>query len=140
MTYDGMHMTDQTVFADDDGVIEFDPDEDIVSYDSSQLDADDLYDVRREAEFINAVALASRIEIERRNILAYDGYQPSFGAHELIDVGMALMAAKRQRMASGTTDRSERITEIADAFMEELDIDAEQMQESIVEDYERIDE
>jgi len=101
---------------------QFVPSEDLVSYDIDQLDADDLYDVRREAEFIDAVALAARIEIERRNALAFDGYQPTFGTHELVDVGMVLMAAKRHRIASGSTGRSKRITELAETFNRNIEV------------------
>jgi hypothetical protein len=120
-------MNEQTTM--DDMVAEeqpdFDADRDIVSYDMNQLDADDLYDVRIEAEELGAVALASRVEIERSNTVAHDGYRPSFGQHELLDIGMMLMSAKRYRTNQGREDRVERIQSLASAFLDGFDIDSD---------------
>lgn len=114
--------TDSDLVADEQKT-EFDPEQDIVEYDPEDFDADDLYDVRQEAEELNAVALAARIEIERRNMLAYDGYRVQFGQHELMDIGMMLMGAKQRRNRQGMTDRVERIQSLAESFLAGFDMD-----------------
>lgn len=108
-------MTDETQQP-----VEFDED-DVVEYDEDALTADDLYDVRVEAEFLDAIALASRVDIERRNALAYDDYRPKFGQHELIDIGMMLASAKSYREADNDSVRSSRIEDLARSFLDGLD-------------------
>lgn len=107
---------------------EFDAERDIVSYDPTDLNEDDLYDVRREAEELGAVALAARIETERRNALEYDNYRIQFGQHELLDVGMMLMSAKQMRFQRNEMDRVDRIQSLASAFLDGFDIDPENME------------
>lgn len=117
----------------------FDPDRDLVSYDRDALDADDLYDVRHEAENIGAVALAARIEIERRNMLAYDDYRAQFGQHELLDIGMALMSAKQRRFQTNESERVRRIQELAESFLDGFDLDQEDFGVEQVEEMPTID-
>jgi hypothetical protein len=119
---------------------EFEPERDIVSYDPSELDEDDLYDVRMEAEELGAVALAARIETERRNALAYDGYRVQFGQHELLDVGMMLMTAKQMRFQRNEMERVERIQTLASSFLDGFDIDPEQMEVESVEEMPTVEE
>lgn len=123
-------MMDQTDTVADESP-DFDPDQDIASYDRESLDADDLYDVRREAEEIDAIALAARIEIERRNCISYDDYRATFGQHELLDIGMALMEAKKNRQLQGDTERVQRISELAESFLDAFDFDDEDSVEHV---------
>jgi len=118
----------------------FDPDKDLVEYDRNTLDADDLYDVRNEAENIGAVALASRIEIERRNLLAYDDYRVQFGQHELLDIGMALMSAKQRRFQMNDSERVQRIQELASSFLDGFDFDQEDFGVEMVDEQPTVEE
>jgi len=134
-------MTDETdsdLVADEDA--EFDPERDLVEYEQEDLDADDLYDVRMEAEELGAVALASRVEIERRNAVAYDDYRAQFGQHELLDVGMMLMGAKQRRFQQNQMDRVERIQELAESFLSGFDMDEAQFEVESVDELPTIDE
>jgi len=134
-------MTDETdsdLVADEDA--EFDPERDLVEYEREDLDADDLYDVRMEAEELGAVALAARVEIERRNAVAYEDYRAQFGQHELLDVGMMLMGAKQRRFQQDQMDRVERIQELAEAFLSGFDMDGEQFEVESVDELPTIDE
>lgn len=134
-------MTDETdsdLVADEDA--EFDPERDLVEYDREDLDSDDLYDVRMEAEELGAVALASRVEIERRNAVAYDDYRAQFGQHELLDVGMMLMGAKQRRFKQNQMDRVERIQELAEAFLSGFDMDADGFEVESVDDLPTLEE
>jgi len=120
-------MTDKTdleseLVADEDA--ELDPERDIVEYAQNELTADDLYDVRQEAEELGAIALASRVEIERRNHISHDGYRAQFGQHELLDIGMMLMSAKQHRYQTGAEDRVERINDLASSFLSGFDLEA----------------
>lgn len=99
----------------------FEPDRDIVEYDTADLDEDDLYAVRIEAENIGAVALAARVEIERRNVLHHDGYRATFAQHELLDIGMMLMSAKQKRFQEGRAERSAMIEDLSSSFLTGFD-------------------
>lgn len=122
-------MTDKTRDIDvDDLIIEFE-----------NITEDDLYDLRVEAENIGAVALAARVEIERKALFA-SGQNPEFGQHELLEIGMMLLSASGYREQSGEDHRVKRIEELAQTIFEGLDIDyegldvdAEEVQEQIVE-------
>jgi hypothetical protein len=118
----------------------FDPERDLVEYERDTLDADDLYDVRHEAENIGAVALAARIEIERRNLLAYDDYQAQFGQHELLDIGMALMSAKQRRFQTNESERVQRIQDLAASFLDGFDLDQEDFGVEMVDEPPTVDE
>lgn len=113
---------------------DFVPDRDIVAYDRDELDADALYDVRQEAEHVDAVALAARVEIERQNYITFEDYRPAFAQHELLDIGMMLMSAKEQRLRDHQSDRVERIKDLSSAFLSGYDIDPSEM------DVEQVDE
>jgi hypothetical protein len=123
---------------DDDAT--FDPDRDIVEYDPAVIGADELYEVRMEAENLGAVALAARIEIERRNAIADEQYEPQFGQHELLDVAMMLMSAKQLRHQSGEMDRFERIRDLASAFLDGFSVDGEDIDIEMVEEQPTLDD
>lgn len=100
---------------------QFDPDQDIVSCDPDDIDVDVLYDLRREAEELDSIAMAFRVEIERLNSFTYDNYEPQFAQHELMEIGLMLMHAKQHRYERGDTARKERISEISSLLLKQLE-------------------
>ena len=127
--YDSMDMTDETIDVglDYDVVLDdeqtFDAEDDVTVYDRSVIDADDLYDIRRNAELLNQPNMAARIEVERMNCLENESYNPKFGTHELFDIAIVLLAAKQHHIRRGQTVESERVSEISQSFLTNYDFD-----------------
>lgn len=101
----------------------------IVVLDSDFVDEDVLYDVRRECEDIGEHPLAARVEIERRELIdSPDEYDPVFVRHELRDIAMAMHMAKRMRTDRGEMHRVERIQNIANVFLDDLEFEEDGVQ------------
>lgn len=63
----------------------------VVTVDPDDLGADQLYDLSTWLERAGAERLANRVEIERRNFIAYDDYSVKFTTTELSKMGLALL-------------------------------------------------
>lgn len=92
-----------------------------------QATVDDCYDLRMEAEAIGLDGMVARIQIEIDNMHTYDGYVPSFTDQELFHVGVMLMNAREMRQQTQDQNRVETIRQLANLFIDELDIDEEEI-------------
>lgn len=108
-------MTDET---------ELEVDYSFVQYSLTDIDADDLLDLRNDAEMVGTRQLAARIEIERGNVLMYEGYCPQFTHKELTNIGIMLMRARDIHYRAGNDDDIGRIEDISETFLSKLDTES----------------
>lgn len=101
--------------------LDVDTDELIHRFESHELGADQLYELREACEFVGVPDLAARIEIERTNALIYEGYPVRFTPIDVEDIARVLGTAKRIREQRGELHRVQELAELIDTFHEALD-------------------
>lgn len=101
----------------------FDPDTDLFRFET--LDADDLFEIQREARSLGVPLMEGRVEVERQNVLQYDGYNPGFTSQEVYQLGVKLLDAKQTHYDQDNDHRVQVLERLGSLFVEQLDGDTE---------------
>jgi len=101
----------------------FDPDTDLFRFET--LDADDLFEIQREARSLGVPLMEGRVEVERQNVLQYDGYNPAFTSQEVYQLGVKLLDAKQTHYENDNDHRVQVLERLGGLFVDQLDGDTE---------------
>jgi len=101
----------------------FDPDTDLFRFET--LDADDLFEIQREARSLGVPLMEGRVEVERQNVIQYDGYNPAFTSQEVYQLGVKLVDAKQTHYENDNDHRVQVLERLGGLFVDQLDGDTE---------------
>jgi len=101
----------------------FDPDTDLFRFET--LNADDLFEIQREARSLGVPLMEGRVEVERQNVRQYNSYNPALTSQEVYQVGVKLLDAKQTHYENDNDHRVQVLERLGGLFVDQIDGDTE---------------
>lgn len=97
------------------------PDERIITIPEHTLDANATLDLEQEMSVAGRLRIATRMAIERGNLLRYDDYQVQLTNSEVLEISNGLLEAKSAHVDRKNWPRVDRIDELCDLMLSHLE-------------------